>query len=366
MEGISITDLKPCFAVQQYINADTDLNGANYLSPETPFYNFLTSARNKNASTAKIIQNFNGKYKNAAKLGEVNIQYYEEECEPQDEITVNRCSDNTTTVTHNGRVTKQFYTDLSHTISFKMNRDGNRDNCYSLDELKQELIASFKRTELYAFDKKIAESLLTAVGGYYGQTSPATSITAPKSIKVIDEHNNFNVSAFSLLENEFEKKDFIGDIQWFADRTGRMSIAAKNKKFAVANTTTGVDSSKLDVMFDAVKGFNSYNPFGSIDDHILGIPLGSYQLIEWYANAGEYNQGATGIIPGTNFYNTRMDLFGMTWDVKFERHGCDDLWFFTKNIGVVPIPTGACNDRLALHFLAACGDTSCAGLSAIL
>ena len=243
---------------------------------------------------------------------------------------------------------------------------GNRDNCYSLDELKQELIASFKRTELYAFDKKIAESLLTAVGGYYGQTSPATSITAPKSIKVIDEHNNFNVSAFSLLENEFEKKDFIGDIQWFADRTGRMSIAAKNKKFAVANTTTGVDSSKLDVMFDAVKGFNSYNPFGSIDDHILGIPLGSYQLIEWYANAGEYNQGATGIIPGTNFYNTRMDLFGMTWDVKFERHGCDDLWFFTKNIGVVPIPTGACNDRLALHFLAACGDTSCAGLSAIL
>ena len=38
-----------------------------------------------------------------------------------------------------------------------MNRDGNRDNCYSLDELKQELIASFKRTELYAFDKKIAE-----------------------------------------------------------------------------------------------------------------------------------------------------------------------------------------------------------------
>ena len=36
------------------------------------------------------------------------------------------------------------------------------------------------------------------------------------------------------------------------------------------------------------------------------------------------------------------------------------------NIGVVPIPTGACNDRLALHFLAACGDTSCAGLSVIL
>ena len=61
-----------------------------------------------------------------------------------------------------------------------------------------------------------------------------------------------------------------------------------------------------------------------------------------------------------------LKYFGMTWDVKFERHGCDDLWFFTKNIGVVPIPTGACNDRLALHFLASCGDTSCAGLSAIL
>ena len=364
MTPTSSTAFKPCLHLQQILDK---LEPETRVRQETPVVDFLLSQQNVAASGVTIpLNQFNGKYADANKKGLVKFTYFKEVSTLEsDAIKDDWCAAVTSTNGDADEQTDEIYTDLGVNFDIVLDYDGQHDVCYNVEKVKSILIDARKRVKLKELEKVVTQSLTQSAGAYAGQLV-GNSLSNPYSINVVNDFSQLNPAAINAMQNEFYKKEFSGDVKWFGDAAGYLAAGISNKQFGAPNTFQGTDATKLAIDFAGVFGFNQYTGFAAGADHVLGIPYGSYRLIEYFDNQGDYNQGKSGFLPGRTSYRTIMELWGMEWDVKVTRTDCKDHFFFQKRMGVLPVPTGAYFDKLALHFAAGCGAFNCESLTPLI
>ncbi len=360
MSPTETTAFKPCLELQQILDK---LDSSTRVRTETPVIDFLMSQKNVDASGITIpLDQFNGKYADSNKKGLVKFTYFKEVCsDASGSIKEDWCAAITSTNGDVDEQTDEFYTDLGVNFDIVLDYDGQHDVCYNVDKVKAILIDARKRVKLKELEKVVTQSLTTTLGKYSGQ-SVGNSLSNPYVINVVNDFSQLNPAAITAMQNEFYKKEFSGDVKWFGDVAGYLATGINNKAYS-APTAAGTDASKLSMDFAGVFGFNNYSGFAAGADHVVGIPYGSYRLMEYFYNQGDYNQGKQGFLPGRTSYRTVMELWGMEWDVKVTRTDCKDHFFFQKRMGVLPVPNGLCVDKLGLHFAAGCGAFNCEALT---
>lgn len=350
----------PCLYIQEGISIIEKENKI-YSNSQNATFDFIRSNENVSQIPFKIIKNTDGKYANSSEPGAFSVEYYEEECTPPVSTAMDACNPATSGKKHNGRKIEKYWADQFVNFKIEINRDtDDRDKCYSIEDIKRDLFSSLKYQILAQIEQKILTLIAPTIGGYKNQISPINSLTNPKVINMLNPGNGKHYG-INLMNMMFKAKKINQKIKYIIESGGQSELFLENKISSVNNNFVGQDINKL--MFDAVVSdqLGSTAPFSTdLGENIIGIPYGQYAIVEYNRFAGKYEELLGEGAPGIE--KTTMSLWGLNWDVLFKRDTCVDIMEFQYNFGLGHVPKIACNDKLALNFIAGCGDDNCSSI----
>lgn len=353
----------PCLYIQQAISIASQ--EAQYTPVQNGFTDFITSQANKVASPFTIYQNKDGKYPASDKKGAFTLVYYPEDCDTHVSVAMNACTPKTSGTTHVGKKTEEFTVNDFVSFTLEVNRDtDDRDKCYSIEEIKQDLFGSRKYQILAELERKIISKVEATVGSYHFQTSPITSLTNPHTINMVQPQGGYHWGT-QLMNAAFRAKKNINKIKYIGQTDGFSQLLWESKYANIGNTSVGQDMSKIVLDLGLSDQLGGVGTFATdAGENIVGLPYGSYQFLTWNRFVGKYEEMLGEGAPGIE--KTTISLWGFLWDVIFKRDTCKDIYEFQLNFDIAHLPTIGCNDKLALNFLAGCGVDSCSTIQNIL
>lgn len=361
----------PCLHLQIAVEQATQESG--YQVSDFGISDFLHSQENKSkglvtAQQLNQLVDTQGRYLSSDAKGKFAVSYRKQKCEKPAFTATGDCA--TLTAGTGEDVPDMDEFTASKTIGFKVTvkHSEYRDKCYTSDMAKERIIEQYRDVVLAEFEEYYIQQIAANIGKYHSQAGGTpNSGDTPASATIINDGGTFNPAVVSLLKSAFKRKKIKNLIKFFGDTGGMIAQGLDALDFTIGNMQNGTDASKLSAkMFGVSDQLNTVldDEFPTATgDHILGIPFGAYQVFEWFSYVGRFEKlfGQNGL----PFEQKTMPLFGMKWDVNMERTKCDDIFEFTKTLGVYTQPLVACEDNLALNFLALCGAPNCTSNAAL-
>lgn len=362
----------PCLDLQ--LIAEQIQNEQSYQMGQYDVQNFIRSSENRNNGLFKAVQlnqliDTDGKALSSAERGKFKVYYREQKCEVDAFTPTSECSNLTAGTGEPKPKGIDFLTDKKFGFKVTIKHEEYKDVCYTADMAKERIFAAYEDQMLNQIEEWIIGAIGANIGKYHSQAGGVpNSGDTPVSANLINDNGTLNPAIVTLLKQAFRRKKIRNKIKFFGDVAGVVARGVSALQYTIANFNNGTDVTKiiaqsewgisealniaLDDAFPTAKG-----------DHILGVPYGSYQLVEWfdYKNTYRVKFGEKGL----PFEKSIMNVFGWDWDVHMERTKCDDIFEFKKLVGLFAQPKTACEDNLALNFLGACGASDCATMNAL-
>lgn len=361
----------PCLDLALAI--DTAQAQSAYQLGQYDLQDFIKSEENRNSGLVKAVQidrliDTGGKYLSPSEKGKFKVYAKKQICTPQTFTESPECSALVAGTTEPEPVGEDFYASEKIGFTFTVNHEEYKDKCYTADMAKERFLGEYKDQALSQIENFIISEIAKKIGKYNSQLGGVpNSGDTPVSANILNDYGTMNAQIFTALKLAFRRKKIQNKIKFFGDVSGVIASVVEGFAFASANQN-GTDITKL----------NGVNNFGlserlnealdlafptATGDHILGVPYGSYQLIEYF----NYDSEGSRVKYGTRgfFEKTTIDAFGWKWDVHMERNKCIDIFEFKKQIGLYSQPVIACADNLALNFLGGCGTADCTSMSAL-
>jgi hypothetical protein len=213
------------------------------------------------------------------------------------------------------------------------------------------------------FNKKIVDALALLPGNY--PTNGNDSLLNPISLPIVTSAGTYIPTGFGLLKSIYNAAD-IYDNPIIIGGRGIPELAVNSLTYSINNTFTGTNPSigLPNLFLDG--SLNDAFPDGN--SHLLTWAPGAVQLLEWYANDGQWGWQSrierNGMQQFDQQYTTIVTPDGIRWDFSYKFDCGFHYYKFSKVFGVAPIPSdafGTCRDyNYILNFLAVCGELECA------
>lgn len=261
------------------------------------------------------------------------------------------------------------YMDVTVTQTRALGGSFTKDDFNALCETPSERLAIEIARCALDIQRAVNDQLITLAYGVVGNYADGTASSGgtAKSLPVVNGAGHANPAAMAAVRSQFRRQHTStppivvgGDILniWFdtADMAGLGANALQARPGAfVGNVETFVDF-QVDTV---VQGIES-----DTNSHVISWIPGAYQMLDWYKYVGYWEE-----LDKEDYSETTIVVDGMRFDFILNYDKCTHAWNWelSKNFDLFYIPDAAYTQgadvwtfNRRLHWLATCGDFSCA------